>query len=107
MEGAMGVLANGQDSVSLRQRVLANDLANLNTPGFQAQDVSFAKTLSGAIKPRVVTAPGLMTANGNGVNVDATLVALEQTTYRLQGIDALMGARVQAENNVITNMEGA
>ncbi len=39
------VLMKGLDAASLRQRVTANNLANLNTPGFQRSDVSFEERL--------------------------------------------------------------
>jgi len=39
------VLMKGLDAASMRQRVTANNLANLNTPGFQRSDVSFEDQL--------------------------------------------------------------
>ncbi|MGM0653354.1 MAG: flagellar basal body rod protein FlgB [Bacillota bacterium] len=38
-------LIKGLDAASLRQQVTANNLANLNTPGFQRSDVSFEDQL--------------------------------------------------------------
>ncbi len=43
-ETASGIL-KGMDAANLRQQVTANNLANLNTPGFQRSDVSFEKQL--------------------------------------------------------------
>ncbi len=42
------VLIKGLDAASLRQRVTANNLANLNTPNFQRSDVSFEDQLFNA-----------------------------------------------------------
>ncbi len=44
------VLMRGLDAASLRQRVTANNLANLNTPGFQRSDVSFEGQLVKAMQ---------------------------------------------------------
>ncbi|MCL8208281.1 MAG: flagellar basal body protein [Actinomycetia bacterium] len=107
LTGGLGPLLTGAQAWSLETTVLANDIANANTPGFQAETVSFAQALDGALTPQVVAAPGLMTANGNGVNLPATLVQLEEAAGRLQGLDSLIGARLQALNGVITNLEGA
>lgn len=107
LTGGLGPLLTGAQAWSLQTTVLANDIANANTPGFQAQTVSFAQTLSGAMNPQIVSAPGLMTANGNGVNLPAVLVQLEEAAGRLQGLDSLIAARLSAINGVITNLEGA
>jgi len=40
------LLNRGMDGASLRQRVLANNMANVNTPGFKRSDVSFTSQLS-------------------------------------------------------------
>ncbi len=40
-DGTMDGLMKGLDAASLRHQVTANNLANLNTPGFQRSDVSF------------------------------------------------------------------
>ena len=41
-------LTRGLDAASLRQRVLAHNLANLNTPGFKRSSVSFEERLQQA-----------------------------------------------------------
>ena len=38
------------DITTLRHQVLANNLANVNTPGFQRQDVNFLDSLRGALR---------------------------------------------------------
>jgi flagellar basal-body rod protein FlgB len=38
------------DSCAVRHSVLANNLANVNTPGFKRSDVDFRKTLAEAVK---------------------------------------------------------
>jgi flagellar basal body rod protein FlgB len=106
-DGVTNALSQGLAAYTLQQNVLANDIANANTPNFQAQTVSFGRTLAGQLTATVTQAPGLMTANGNGVDVEAALVQLESNSTRLSGIDALLGGRVSATAQVLTNLQGA
>lgn len=73
-------LESAMSGSMLRQSVLANDLANANTPNFRPEDVNFQQTLAGAMaagqSPTSVTfAPFtenvVNSADGNGVNSDA------------------------------------
>jgi flagellar basal body rod protein FlgG len=105
--GVTGTLAQGLSAYTLEQAVLANDVANANTPGFQAENVSFGRTLQGQITANVVQAPGLMTANGNGVNLEAALVQLETNATRLSGVDGLLQGRFTTTGQIITSLEGA
>ena len=43
------VLASALDGVSLRQRVIADNIANVDTPGFRAASVDFETQLKAAI----------------------------------------------------------
>lgn len=43
------LLEKGLDASSLRQRVLADNIANVDTPGFKRSDVDFQKVLAGAM----------------------------------------------------------
>jgi len=47
-EGVMQYLNSGLDAASLRQEVTANNLANMNTPGFKSSHVSFEDELQKA-----------------------------------------------------------
>jgi flagellar basal body rod protein FlgB len=102
-----GVLGTALQDYTLQSQVLAGDVANANTPGFQAEEVTFGQTLHGLMHPREVAAPGLMTANGNGVDLEATLSALENTSTQMQGVAALYTSRVQATQTALTDLEGA
>ncbi|MFN8610219.1 MAG: flagellar basal body protein [Vulcanimicrobiota bacterium] len=52
------ILERGLDVAALRQQVTANNIANLNTPGYRPQQVLFEDELRqslGQARPRVVT----------------------------------------------------
>ncbi|HVV35253.1 MAG TPA: flagellar basal body protein [Acidimicrobiales bacterium] len=76
------------DSVSLRQRVSADNIANMNTPGFKASRVEFESNLRQAMndgnpqgaQPSVVATSDPANADGNNVmisNEQSTLVKSE------------------------------
>ena len=70
------------EGASMRQSVLAGNLANANTPGYQRRDVDFQGALRNALRggsaglhsvsfsPQVRTTGGAVRADGNGVDVD-------------------------------------
>ena len=73
------VLATALDAVSLRQRVTADNIANVDTPGFRATSVDFETSLRSAIEDgefdadetvSVSTQPTLTPVGANGNNVD-------------------------------------
>lgn len=110
------VLAQALSVTDLRTRVLANDVANANTPGFAAQDVSFAGVLRtqmglspgpNPLAPVVQSAPGLMSPNGNGVDMGQILVELQQTALASQGVGQTLADHFQTQQNVIQNLQGA
>lgn len=103
----MTYLVKGLDTSSLRQRVHAHNLANLNTPGFKRSYVEFEEILKNAMtgterslavtrenhiggrakgvpEPRVVRdASTSMRPDGNNVDVDKemTMLAINQLYY--------------------------
>jgi flagellar basal-body rod protein FlgB len=88
------------DGLSARQRVIANNVANVETPGFIAGRVSFEDSLRAAIEGGAAGATSVTTRrsadpvnlNGNNVSLDNEVVALTETdlAYQLM-IQALNG----------------
>jgi flagellar basal-body rod protein FlgB len=80
------------DGLAARQRIIAQNVANAETPGYLSQNVSFEDSLRAAvangdpsrsdITTTSSTAPTL--PNGNNVNVDEETVALVDTGLRYQ-----------------------
>jgi flagellar basal-body rod protein FlgB len=73
-------------ATALRHRVLASNLANVETPEYQAQDVSFSVALDeaqGAPRVQAGVAPdpeAIPRRDGNSVNLDGQMVKLAQNT---------------------------
>jgi flagellar basal-body rod protein FlgB len=93
------VLASALDGVSLRQRVIADNIANVDTPGFRASSVDFETELKAAISDGAfvngpqgtdsITATTSPTdtpvgANGNNVDLRKETMAAMQSQFQYQ-----------------------
>lgn len=79
------------DGLSLRQRVIADNIANIQTPGFTAGRVSFEESLaeavsggSGAATARVDRSLEPTRLDGNNVNLDTETLLNIDTVLRYQ-----------------------
>lgn len=87
------------DALSLRQQAVAGNLANAQTPNYQAKEVDFEASLSQALAtgdvnlagaPEVTTSTAPVNADGNNVDEGSDLVTLQETTLRYQAmVDSL------------------
>lgn len=90
------VLATALDGVSLRQRVIADNIANVDTPGFRATSVDFETQLKAAISDgsfedgnpgvAVTTSPTdtPVGANDNNVDLRKETMAAVQSQFQYQ-----------------------
>jgi flagellar basal-body rod protein FlgB len=99
-DGVQSALERAMDGVALRQRVSAQNIANVMTPGYQAQQVSFESSLASALSTGQNPARTALAVTGeggqsdvNGNNVD---LATESTTMMRSGLQ--YEALVQATN---------
>ena len=107
----LGVLAQVLDASGLRHRVIAQNVANVNTPGYKRLDVAFETDLAKAlaapgggapVKPRVVTGDGPERADGNTVDIDAEMNALTRNALLYQAAAQIMASRVGALRSAIS-----
>lgn len=88
---------------SMRQELLANNLANINTPGYQRQDLDFHAALksaqaagndpSGLTFRPTTDATRTVRADGSGLDADQESAALAKNTLEYQALVQVMGAR--------------
>lgn len=91
------------DGLSQRQRVIADNVANLQTPGYQARRVLFEDALSRAVDAgrgtaRISTADSLEPTreDGNNVNLDTETLLNVDTNLRYQLATSAMNGQFTA-----------
>jgi flagellar basal-body rod protein FlgB len=84
-------LSSALDGLALRQRAIADNIANINTPGYHAQRVQFEDDLraavasgSGAVDATVARSLEPTRLNGNNVNLDTETLSNIDTVLRFQ-----------------------
>lgn len=88
---------------SLRQTLLTDNLANVNTPGYQRKDVDFHAALRSALQTEqpleqvsfddAVQADRTVRADGSGVDADQESAALAKNALEYQALVTVAGAR--------------
>ena len=99
----------------LRQQVVANNLANVNTPGFKRSDVEFGPALAealqfsgtsaavGGVMPVVKTdTTSAMRLDGNNVDIDREATYLAQTQLQFSALMAVVTKNLTTMSSIIT-----
>jgi flagellar basal-body rod protein FlgB len=87
----MAALHNALSGLSLRQRTIADNVANIQTPGFRAGKVDFESSLRAAVEygvdpsqaePSVARSLEPTRLDGNNVNLDEETLDMSETGLR-------------------------
>src|SRR6516164_775911 len=101
------------DLLSVRQKLIASNIANADTPGYKTQDVDFQaefqKALAGGEgKAQAVEVTGLRTQNdGNNVNLDRESRLLSENALRFSTATQLMRNRFKIIKDAIQEGKSA
>lgn len=126
---SLRAISTALDGLSLRQRVTADNIANVDTPGFKAQQVSFEDQLQGILKEGTdeseltlaVTHSGhqghttnlpsnsitvtrrnnVLRNDGNNVDIDVEMSTLAETALRYQALTQLAGTKLSLLKSII------
>ncbi|HSP76237.1 MAG TPA: flagellar basal body protein [Cryobacterium sp.] len=100
-------ISSALDGLALRQRTIANNIANVNTPNFHAQRVAFEDALAQSVQAGsgstvATTASSLEPTrlDGNNVNLDTETLSNIDTVLRYQ-------FATQAANGPFTSVRSA
>lgn len=99
--GIVGTLEFAVNSLSLAQRTTGNNIANQQTPGYTAQEVSFEQSLKQAIDSptggtataTVTNSPAAAGSDGNNVDLASELTDATQQTMQYQTMVELLNAQ--------------
>jgi flagellar basal-body rod protein FlgB len=107
----LNLLTQVLDTSALRHRVIAQNVANVNTPGYRRLAVEFendlAKALSAPdgnaahVKPRVVIEDGPERVDGNTVDIDREMNALTKNSLLYQAAAQIITSRVASMRSAI------
>jgi flagellar basal-body rod protein FlgB len=109
-------LQSAMSGSMLRQSVLANDLANANTPNFRPEDVNFQQTLASAmtdgVSPTSVsyspyTENVVNSADGNGVDSDTINADISENGLLYQDMTQIASTRNSILESAMNSSTGA
>jgi flagellar basal-body rod protein FlgB len=115
------------DGLSTRQRVTANNIANIDTPGYKAQRVSFEAQLRHALRGsgdgltlfktdpdhlsgsadeptafiQTTHQPNDLRNDANNVDIDLEMTTLAETTLRYQALAQLAGSKFASLRSIV------
>ncbi len=103
-DAVANVLHGALGGLSVRQNVIADNIANVDTPGFRARSVDFESSLRGAIDSGNVTSDPVTTsvqatqtpvgANGNNVDLRKETMAAMQSVFQYQVLTRAVSDRL-------------
>ena len=96
-------LQSALNGLSARQRAIANNIANVNTPGYQAQRVSFEAELAqsvragdGVVAPTTARSLEPTRLDGSNVNLDVETLSNIDTVLRYQFASQAVGGEANS-----------
>ncbi|MEJ5227438.1 flagellar basal body rod protein FlgB [Thermodesulfovibrio sp.] len=100
MDNSIKLLQKIMDICSYRQKILASNIANADTPGYKAKDINFQEELKKAVQSEnisltVIEAPTtLPNRDGNTVNVEVEMTKLTETILMHNSAVQLLSKRI-------------
>ena len=105
-DAVSSVLASALDGLATRQNVIADNIANVDTPGFRARSVDFESSLrsavnrggvgAGGIDVNVVTTDTPVGVNGNNVDLRKETMAAMQSVFQFQIVSRSISDRLES-----------
>ena len=108
----LDLLSRVLDASSLRHRVIANNVANINTPNFQRLTVTFEDDLAKAVargsspatvRPQVVEdTSGAARVDGNTVDIDQEMGQLAKNSLLYAAAAQILASRIASMRSAIS-----
>ena len=99
-----GQLEHYMDLLSARQKLVASNIANADTPGYHTEDIDFQTEFRNAISgaPNVMDVAGLpMRNDGNNVSLDRELRLLAENALRFNVAANLLRVQISSLRSAI------
>jgi flagellar basal-body rod protein FlgB len=107
MDKSLKILEKIMDICSYRQKILASNIANADTPNYKAKDIDFQSELKKAIEKdnnsyTIIESPTTMpNRDGNTVNVEVEMTKLTETLLLYSASTQLMSTRIRMLKNAV------
>jgi flagellar basal-body rod protein FlgB len=104
LDPVAGKLEHYMDLLSIRQKLVASNIANANTPGYQTRDIDFQSAYLTEIgeTPEVREVSGLQVKNdGNNVSLDRESRLLAENDLRFQVASSLLRSQIHQVQSAI------
>jgi flagellar basal-body rod protein FlgB len=105
LDAIAGQIERYMDMLSARQKLVATNIANADTPGYQTQDLDFQTEFLNATggEARAVSVPDLQVKNdGNNVSLDREARLLSENALRFQVASQLMKSQIRIVRSAVT-----
>lgn len=99
-----GQLERYMDLLSARQKLVASNIANADTPGYRTEDIDFQSEFQNAagLAPQTIQVAGLAVKNdGNNVSLDRESRLLSENALRFQLASSLLRSEIQSVREAI------
>jgi flagellar basal-body rod protein FlgB len=108
LNGIGSQLERYMNLLSARQKLVASNVANADTPGYKAKDIDFQFEFLSAMHgdpPDIVEAQGLKTkTDGNNVSLDREARLMSENAIRFNAASSLLKSQIRLLRSAI--MEG-
>lgn len=107
MDNSIKTLENIMDICVYRQKILASNIANVDTPNYKAKDIDFKEELKRAIENgsptlRVIEAPTTMpNRDGNTVEIEVEMTKLAETMLMYNVASQLLSTKIRMFKDAI------
>jgi flagellar basal-body rod protein FlgB len=105
IDGVTNQIEHYMDLLSARQKLVASNIANIDTPGYQTKDIDFQFEYISAVQgqaPNVIDTPGLaLKSDENNVSMDRESRLLAENALRFNVASNLMKTQLRMYESAI------
>ena len=104
LDAIAGQLERYMDLLSSRQRMVASNIANVDTPGYHTRDIDFQQEFLHAadLSPQVMEVPDLtMKTDGNNVSLDREARLLSENALRFSVASQMLRSQIRGVRSAI------
>lgn len=111
LDGITANLERYMDLLSARQKLVASNLANADTPGYRTQDIDFQREFMSMVEgamPETIQPAGLEEKpDGNNVSIDREARLLSENAIRFNLASTLVRSELKMIRNAIQEGRGS